>query len=330
MKPKLCYRLHRAARTVFLCLFVASGGTLAQHVRLPFLPLQPYEGNPILRPLGTTWEAAAATNPAAVVKDTTIYLFYQAKDRSGAGRWHGTSRIGLATSVNGLQFTRESQPVMVPTHDYETPGGCENPHLVEIEGVYYLTYDAFDSVTRRLALASSRDLRHWIKHGLVFPEEKESSHGVIAPQKSNGRYFMYFSDGKNLRLAYSENLLVWQAEATPVMQPRPGKFDELAVAPAFSPVLIGSEMVLFYNGLDPARRSQPGQAVFALANPGQVLLRSERPYLSPLPWHADESAVRLSALVRLKEEYFLYFGINEETVGVAVSQELAAAIRAQK
>lgn len=330
MNPKSSCRLYRAGSAVFLCLLAAFGDAAAQQVRLPFLNLQPYEGNPILRPRGTTWEAAAACNPAAVVKDTTVYLFFQAKDRSGAGRWNGTSRIGLATSVDGLHFVREPEPVITPTYDFESPGGCADPAVAEIDGVYYLTYNAFDGVHRRVALASARDLRQWIKHGLLFPEEGETSHGAIVPQKSNGRYLMYFSDGKNLRLAYSENLLVWHAEAEPVMLPRDGKFDDYAVAPAFSPLVSGSELVLFYNGLDQARRSHPGQAVFALQHPGQVLQRSERPYLSLAARPEDEPVIMLSGLVRFKEEYFLYYGMDEETAGVAVSPELAAAIRAQK
>lgn len=330
MNPKSSRKLYRAGSAFFLCLLAVFGEAAAQQVRLPFLNLQPFEGNPILRPRGTTWEAAAVCNPAAVVKDTTVYLFYEAKDRSGAGRWNGTSRIGLATSVDGLHFEREPEPIITPTYDFESPGGCAEPAVAEIDGVYYLTYNAFDGVNRRVALASSRDLRQWIKHGLLFPEEGETSHGVIVPHKSNGRYHMYFSDGRNVRLAYSENLLVWHAEAEPVMLPRNGKFDDYAVAPAFSPVVSGSELVLFYNGLDQARRSRPGQVVLALQHPRQVLQRSERPYLSLAARPENEPAIMLSGLVRLKAEYFLYYGLNGETAGVAVSRELAAAIRAQR
>lgn len=321
----------RALCAGFFCLLAIFSEAFSFQIRLPYLSLQPYEGNPILRPRNNDWEAKAVCQPAAIVKDSTVYLFYRAEDHSGAGLWNGTSRIGWATSKDGIHFTRAPQPAIFPTYDYETPGGCEDPRLVEIEGVYYMTYAAFDGHTSRLALASSRDLQHWIKHGLIFPEGGWTSAGAIVPQRIQGRYLMYFSDRQNIRLAYSDNLLQWRAQEAPVMQPRAEMFDNAALVAGPPPLILGNEIILFYNGISKTRRAQPAQAVFALQNPETLLARSDRPYLSAPASNADNPAsLFLAGLVRLQEEYFLYFDINEETVGVAVSKNFAAQIRAQK
>src|SRR5215468_4805869 len=72
------------------------------------------EVNPILRPDSTTeffcpvrkeklrWEEKDVFNPAAVVRNDTIFLLYRAEDK--IGKFAGTSRIGLAWSADGLHF----------------------------------------------------------------------------------------------------------------------------------------------------------------------------------------------------------------------------------
>ncbi len=77
----------------------------------------------------------------------------------------GTSRIGLATSADGLHFTRSPAPVLYPGPDafrsLEWEGGCEDPRVVEDEkGTYYMTYTAFDGRMARLLIATSTDLQH--------------------------------------------------------------------------------------------------------------------------------------------------------------------------
>ena len=117
------------------------------------------------------WEAKDVFNPAAVVREGKVHLLYRAEDH--VGRHAGTSRIGLATSADGLAFERRPEPVLFPDDDfmmpYEWEGGCEDPRVVESEdGTYVMTYTAFDGSTARLAVATSRDLVHWTKHGLAF------------------------------------------------------------------------------------------------------------------------------------------------------------------
>jgi predicted GH43/DUF377 family glycosyl hydrolase len=72
--------------------------------------------NPILVPDSTTeffcpvkkeklkWEEKDVFNPAAVVRNDTVFLLFRAEDK--IGKFAGTSRIGLAWSTDGLHFTR--------------------------------------------------------------------------------------------------------------------------------------------------------------------------------------------------------------------------------
>ena len=91
------------------------------------------------------WAAKDVFNPAAVVQGGRVCLLVRAED--DVGRYAGTSRIGLATSADGLTFELEPHPVIAPGDDrwqaWEWPGGCEDPRVVESpDGGFVCTYTA--------------------------------------------------------------------------------------------------------------------------------------------------------------------------------------------
>jgi len=184
--------------------------------------------DPILRQ-PVRWEEKDVFNPAVVVKDGKIFMLYRAENlvTPTVGK---TSRIGLATSTDGIHFTRLPAPVLYPDHDaqqkYKWPGGTEDPRVVEGPGrAYYMTYTAYDGDKARLHVATSPDLRHWTKHGNAFARaaggryvDKWTKSGAIVSRyepdgrvvaaKINGRYWMYWGDAQ-IWLATSEDLIHW-------------------------------------------------------------------------------------------------------------------------
>ena len=200
--------------------------------------------NPVMKPGNSSflcpirrqkiaWEQKDVFNPAVAVRDDTLFLLYRAQDK--VGKPDGTSRIGLAWSTDGMHFTRTHIPVLYPDNDnykkYEWQGGCEDPRLVEDSlGTYYITYTAYDGKTARLFVATSTDLRHWIKHGSAFEKAYNgkymnawSKSGAIVASyvnekivatKIHGKYWMYWGD-KYIWAATSDDLLNWTpVEAT--------------------------------------------------------------------------------------------------------------------
>jgi predicted GH43/DUF377 family glycosyl hydrolase len=57
---------------------------------------------------------------------------------------------------------------MVPEFDYEKHG-VEDPRIVKIDDRFYLSYTAYDGTNARGALATSEDLVHFEKQGLIVP-----------------------------------------------------------------------------------------------------------------------------------------------------------------
>lgn len=283
-------------------------------------PFTKHDGNPILTPRGDTWEAKDVFNPAAWSEGDSVWLLYRAEDTTGTGRWHGTSRIGLAHSPDGLRFEREPEPVLVPTEEWELPGGCEDPRVVKVGDTFWLTYTAYDGETARLALASSPDLHSWTKHGRIFPDRGWTKSGAILGTPIRGTYWMYFGD-TSIWAAHSTDLLNWTVVEEPVLRPRPGTFDERLVEPGPPPLLTEQGILLLYNAADSALVYRAGQALFDPDDPTRLIARSETPFLTPTTVLEQTGQVAnvvfAEGLVDFRDQWFLYFGMGDSGIGVA-------------
>jgi len=296
-----------------------------------------YANNPILVPQGSKWEARAVFNPTAWTDGKRVYLLYRAEGPSGFPDREFCSRIGLAVSEDGINFIRNEYPVLQPTEPYEIPGGCEDPRLVRIGDVFFLTYTAYDGKTARLAMAKSADLMHWEKCGLLLPDHQWESFfpfeqfcslfprgwsksGAILSERVNGLYWMFFGD-THIFAATSNNLLEWDVIAQPVISPRPGYFDSRLVEPGPPPVLLSDGIWLGYNSADNDLRYSFGQCLIDSKNPQSVIYRSNSPILHPST--IDEidgqvpSVVFGEGLVLFKGVWFLYYGMADSKIGVA-------------
>src|SRR5579864_9493723 len=224
--------------------------------RVPFGELRRLSDNPVLTPQGETWESAGTFNPAVVARGDKIVMLYRAQDHQG------TSRLGYAESSDGMHFTRRSEPVLSPSEAYEKDGGVEDPRLVQFGDTYYLTYTGYNKKDAQLCLATSHDLIHWDRKGVILPAYKGkwnvgwTKSGAIVPEKINGKYWMYFlgtsSDKTDQTgLAYSPDLVHWtEATEKPVLPRRPGRFDSRVAEPGPPPMLTKDGILLIYNGAD--------------------------------------------------------------------------------
>lgn len=331
--------------------------------------LAPNPASTFLSPMGDStvrWEAYATFNPAAVVRDGNVYVLYRAEDAGGEAKIGGhTSRIGLAQSRDGLTFTRRRTPVLYPDADAqagnEWPGGVEDPRIIMREdGGYVLTYTQWNRDVPRLAVATSRDLISWRKHGPAFARAAggryllvESKSGAIVGRvvgshvvatRVNGRYWMYYGV-PTIHLATSDDLLNWtpvedtSGDAVSVLSPRPGRFDSWLVEPGPPAILTRRGIVLLYNAGNRATGGDPrlpaevytaGQALFDPRDPGRLLARSAEPFLEPTePFERSgqyaAGTTFVEGLVPFRGRWYLYYGAADSRVGVAVWDPAGAA-----
>ena len=259
-------------------------------------------------------------------------MLYRAQDAAG------TSRLGYAESTDGLHFTRRPEPVFAPEAPYEKDGGVEDPRLQKFGDTYYLTYTGYNKKDAQLCLATSKDLTHWDRKGVILPayqgnwNKAWTKSGAIAPEKIGGRYWMYWlgtaaDKTDQMGLSSSEDLLHWREETpTPVLPKRPGKFDSRVVEPGPPPIITPDGIVLVYNGADDHLVYRTGVAVFDKNDPRRVIYRSDEPIFAPeKEWEKVgqvPNVVFVEGLVRRGGKFFFYYGGADTYVGVAEAEDL--------
>jgi len=336
--------------------------------------LNPSSDLKFIEPINHTeikWEERNVLNPTAVVKDNKVYLMYRSQDLNG------TSRIGMAISEDGLHFTKMPAPVLYPDNDdmklYEWNykkgtteqensescyfcyfDGVEDPRIIESEnGDYIMTYTAYDGKTARLSIASSKDLKTWTKHGLVFNNDKyidmwsksgaivsELRDNKIIAKEINGKYWMYFGD-TNLYMATSTDLIHWDiaeneesGKPISVLHPRMGYYDSRLVEPGPYALYKDEGILLIYNGSNAANFNDAtlpkftyaaGQALFDNKNPFKLIDRTESYFIHPDKDYEKIGEVNevcfVEGLVFFKNKWFLYYGTADSKSAVAVSDK---------
>lgn len=334
---------------------------------------RPEGANPVIAPDTATrffcplrrewvaWQEGDTFNPAAAVRDGRVVLLYRAEDRSGEGIGQRTSRLGCACSDDGVHFERLPEPVFYPDVDSQTalewPGGVEDPRIVQTdEGLYVMFYTQWNRRQARLAVATSRDLLTWHKHGPAFAKAhggrfRDAFSKSASPvtrvdgerqtvARIGGRYWMYWGE-KFVNVAVSDNLTDWtpllgpDGELLRVLEPRDGYFDSELTECGPPAVVTDAGILLLYNGKNAAGERGDGvctpgsycagQALFDAADPTRLKGRLDKPFFVP---EADfersgqypAGTVFIEGLVLHDGRWFLYYGCADSRVGVAVRE----------
>ncbi|TJZ60427.1 hypothetical protein FAZ15_10495 [Sphingobacterium olei] len=346
----------------------------AQH-QLPDWALGPFirpEGaNPVISPnpestffdpmskQNIAWEASDVFNPGAVVKNNRIYVLYRGEDKSGMGIGKRTSRLGIAESKDGINMKRSSKPIFYPDEDTqkenEWPGGCEDPRIAVTDGgLYVMMYTQWNRKVARLAVATSRDLKNWTKHGPAFQQAHNGkfkdmfckSGSIVTKVENNkqvitkvdGKYMMYWGE-RFMNIATSDDLINWKptlnerGDLDLVVKPRQGYFDSDMTECGPPAIITDQGILVLYNGKNKggdgrdtnytAGTYAAGQVLFDLENPSKVIGRLDKPFFVPTEafeksGQYPDGTVFIQGLVYFKDKWFLYYGCADSQVGVAI------------
>lgn len=307
------------------------------------------------------WQSGGISHPTAAIYNDNIVLFYQADDSSENKDGKNTSRIGYTIFAKELSFKKGGVPIIYPNRDdqakHEWMGGCEDPSVaMTSDGTYILFYTQWDRLTPRLAVAHSKDLKSWIKHGPVFEKAYNGKYYNIPSQsasiltkvsdekqiieKINGRYYMYWGNNY-IYAATSNNLIDWtpiedeNGELKKILSPRNGKFDSKSLICGPSAVLTDRGIVLLYTGknnegdlADPQYSDNMlsgGQALFDASNPTKLLDQLDQPFILPDNCESGDENLTIEnqsfiqSLVYFKKEWYLFYGQNNSQINVAIS-----------
>lgn len=243
--------------------------------------------NPILTATPTLdWSSKKVYNCAVYKENGSYRMLF----RAIGDDW--ISRFGLAESTDGTTFTVHPSPVMSPFYPWEELG-CEDPRIVKINDIYWVTYTAYDGETARVALCLSADLHNWHDRKLLFPDWHQQQRENLPPDWSkaaaifsrqiNDRYYLFFGDS-HIWPAVSDNLTDWEPSTTPVLSARDNHFDSAYVEMGPPPILTDRGWLVLYHGVnsfDNQRVYSLGAALFDTDDPLKLLWRSDSPILEP-------------------------------------------------
>ncbi|WP_348099024.1 hypothetical protein [Mucilaginibacter sp.] len=152
------------------------------------------------------FESDSVLNPATIKVNDDLYLFYRAVQKGNF------SSIGLCKLSGPLTVAeRYVQPVLSPLLDIESQG-MEDPRVVQIDDLYYLTYTAYDGVNAMGALATSANLVDFTRHGIIVPVFSFTEFKNRAERSGalNEKYGRYAHD--HIQIRKGKKVLLWDKD----------------------------------------------------------------------------------------------------------------------
>jgi len=118
----------------------------------------------ILKRTELSFENDSVLNPGIFQEGNTVHMLYRAV-RNG-----NYSTIGYCKLEGPLKVVeRNNIPLMIP-YSEDASKGIEDPRIVKIDGVYYITYTAYNGINALGALATSTNLKTFERRGIIVPK----------------------------------------------------------------------------------------------------------------------------------------------------------------
>lgn len=314
-----------------------------------------YESNPIFRPDPNGWDcglhSGGVHNGSVVFHGDKYWYLYrgespyrkiEAKEISGGISFEVDyiCDIGVAVSDDGITFTRCKGRLFREGEDEKY--SFEDVCCVRHDGMYYLFCNRWDWTHpldpkhSGIFLATSRDLLHWQKHGLVFPNAKRIHRNACVLQnpnndavRCNGRFVMYINDGL---MAYSDDMLHW--ESREISSKWPGGEGCFALTDYSHEA--PDDIILFTGGHHTGHFYAVGEVLLdkkAPESPRDVLLCPVLYAEDRYPWERGCSiegtpvsdwndTVFFTGMTRLQDRLAVYYGGSEYYTCLAFSEKL--------
>ena len=286
----------------------------------------PYIHNPILEENPAHfWEELAVLNPATILIDDVVHLFYRASDKNEK------SVIGYAKIRSGFEvFYRSKVPAYIPRKEFEKMG-CEDPRVVEIEGRIYLTYTGFDGENAGVCVSSIsvEDLKrenweNWESPVYLSEEGVFDKNAAVFPRKINEFYYVLHRVGDSISLSKIPNLDFKShqiREFVHIAHPREESWDSLRIGISSPPIETEKGWLLLYHGISKKDNYyRVGAMLLDLENPEKVLSRLEEPILEP-QYNPQRKAVVKHVVfpcgaVVIGDVLYIYYGEDDKWVSV--------------
>jgi predicted GH43/DUF377 family glycosyl hydrolase len=168
------------------------------------------------RTLGGNWDSWVVA-PGSVIKENNSYKLYY----SGLSL-NGQYSIGLATSSDGINWTKRANPVLYSTN---TEVALSTPEVVKKGSLYYMYYHykSSNSFEHKISVAISTDGINWERYGnnpIIVKSLGWEVNGIIHPSvflENDILKMVYFTgDRKKFGFASSSDGFNWTKDSNPI------------------------------------------------------------------------------------------------------------------
>ncbi len=276
-----------------------------------------YDGNPILKPESRNqWENLCVLNPAVIFDEKTnkFVMVY----RAGGDEIKHNIRLGLATSDDGYNFTRHGDKPIFDVDENDADGGCvEDPRIVNIDGVYYMTYASrayapgrywlpyeqrveeakawktshedsepwFLRTNETLTyLAATKDFINYKRLGRITDAREDDRDVVIFPRKINGSFYMIsrpvIGEDRSMWISSSDDLMEWPTREK--LYSGVEDWENGRVGAGCPPIETEDGWLLIYHGVSNADKCyRVGLMLLDKNDPKKIIARSRKFVLEP-------------------------------------------------
>ncbi|MBN1542914.1 glycoside hydrolase family 130 protein [candidate division KSB1 bacterium] len=234
------------------------------------------------------------------------------------------SHLRLAKSRDGVHFSVEAQPFLLPQLPLESYG-VEDVRCTIFDDGCYLTYTGVSPDGVGVCLARSTDMRKVERLGMILPPENKDA--ALFPRPIDGRYYALHRPGSSLLgkpsiwLAESPDRLNWGNHRC-LLRPQQNDWEDDKIGTGPEPLETPEGWLVLYHGCNRDSVYSLHLALLDLENPFRVLHRTREPILWPQePFEKQgffPNVVFCNGWVRLPDDRVrIYYGAADRSVGAA-------------
>jgi predicted GH43/DUF377 family glycosyl hydrolase len=208
--------------------------------------------------------------------------------------------------------------------------GCEDPRIVQIDDMLYMTYTAYNGVAAPRGAVTSisvkdflaRNFDKWAMPMHVTPDQVDDKDVGLAPEAIDGKYLLYHRVSGRICADLLPDLTFKKpvSRCIEIMGPREGMWDALKVGIAGPPIKVENGWLLIYHGVSHRSRYRLGAA---LLDPGGTIVvgRTADPIFEAVEtWEKEGDVANVvfscGQVVR-GDTLYIYYGGGDKVLGVA-------------
>lgn len=231
------------------------------------------------------------------------------------------SHLRLARSTDGIHFTIDDKPSIMPNASQEA-WGMEDPRITQIGEDYYINYSAVTEHGICVSLIRTTDFVTYERMGVIFgPENKDVT---IFPEKIGGKYVAFnrpvpFGIGDpSMWLAKSPDLLHWGEQQLFSAVSREESWDNGRMGGGAVPIKTEKGWIKIYHAADENDRYCLGIYLLDLEHPERILAKLDRPFLEPEAEYEKEgffgNVVFTCGAALIDDTAVIYYGAADDKI----------------